>query len=918
MMQFPENIQFKYPWRKYQQRVLNELESHLTDNHLHIIAPPGSGKTVLGLEVSIRLNKPTLIFAPTIAIRNQWIQRFCELFLQQDETPDWISRNIRKPAFLTVSTYQGLYAACNNLADYEEDDEELGLEEDEDAHNSSNPKPRPRRKKIDNSAEVIALLKAQNIGTIVVDEAHHLKNAWWDSLNSVKAALKPTIVGLTATPPYDSSFAEWQRYSQLNGPVDAEISVPELVIENDLCPHQDYIHFSEPNMNEKQRLREYRKRLKDLVTIIGSDIEFIQNLKKHPYYTEPHKHLKTLYSSMEFYSSMLIFMHHVGQEITKHHLEVVGSKHLEIPELDSNWLEMLLNYYHTQNDVVFKECVEHKEKMFNMLKRNGAVERGRIILNNGKRMSGILSRSISKMDSIQSIVDFEFSTLKNKLRMVILTDFIRKEFLPSNENDTPELNKIGVIPIFEMLRRANPHQIKLGVLSGSLIVIPKSAHEAFMASCISHGHHNVKCSPYPCDGNYIVVTSSEQLKHDIVHIITGIFEQGHIEVLTGTKSLLGEGWDAPSINSLILASFVGSFVLSNQMRGRAIRTQRDNPEKTGHIWHLVCVDVEEEFGGEDFDLMSRRFRAFAGVTRTGQANIENSISRMQLPDNRQDKAKVDFLNNEMLESASERKRLIHRWQEALLKGNTLIEEIEIPFPSKKKTYKRSRAVYLRKTISSLFVSLGSGITAFSEVYSEAFSRSLSHMKSPKDVIIFITAMLGITSLFFGRRFFRAMRLYIKYRDISKDIKNIGKALVMTMCRVEIIKTDFNTLKVVSNKDETGAVFCHMEGGTTFERSLFLSALQETVSSVDSPRYIIQRKSLLFDILPQKDYHPVPEVLSKNKSTAELFANQWIRYVGNCKLISTRTIAGRKIVLKSRISSLSAQFQKKSDRKHKWL
>ncbi|MGB3182022.1 MAG: DEAD/DEAH box helicase family protein [Cyclobacteriaceae bacterium] len=65
---FPSDITFKHEWRKYQKRVLDELEVHLDDNHLHIIAPPGSGKTVLGLEVAVRLDKPTLIFAPTVAI----------------------------------------------------------------------------------------------------------------------------------------------------------------------------------------------------------------------------------------------------------------------------------------------------------------------------------------------------------------------------------------------------------------------------------------------------------------------------------------------------------------------------------------------------------------------------------------------------------------------------------------------------------------------------------------------------------------------------------------------------------------------------------------------------------------------------------------------------------------------------------
>lgn len=116
MKEFPKGIKFKYEWRKYQKRVLDDLQEYFGDNHLHVIAPPGSGKTVLGLEVAIRLNRPTLILAPTIVIRDQWIQRFCELFLRIREKPDWISRDIRRPEFLTVVTYQALYAASINTS----------------------------------------------------------------------------------------------------------------------------------------------------------------------------------------------------------------------------------------------------------------------------------------------------------------------------------------------------------------------------------------------------------------------------------------------------------------------------------------------------------------------------------------------------------------------------------------------------------------------------------------------------------------------------------------------------------------------------------------------------------------------------------------------------------------------------------
>mgnify|MGYP002348238194 CR=1 FL=1 len=100
---FPDNINFKFSWRKYQKELLDELHIHLKNNHFHIIAPPGSGKTILGLEVMRRVGKPTLIFAPTISIKNQWIERFCELFLKTNEVPEWISTDLRNPGFLTIA-----------------------------------------------------------------------------------------------------------------------------------------------------------------------------------------------------------------------------------------------------------------------------------------------------------------------------------------------------------------------------------------------------------------------------------------------------------------------------------------------------------------------------------------------------------------------------------------------------------------------------------------------------------------------------------------------------------------------------------------------------------------------------------------------------------------------------------------------
>ena len=65
-------MKFSGTWRSYQQKVLDNLQRHLSDEKLHIVAAPGAGKTILGLEVIRRIGKPCLILAPTITIKNQW------------------------------------------------------------------------------------------------------------------------------------------------------------------------------------------------------------------------------------------------------------------------------------------------------------------------------------------------------------------------------------------------------------------------------------------------------------------------------------------------------------------------------------------------------------------------------------------------------------------------------------------------------------------------------------------------------------------------------------------------------------------------------------------------------------------------------------------------------------------------------
>lgn len=54
-----KNLHFKGKFRSHQQKVLDNLNAHLKDNKLHIVAAPGAGKTTLGCDIiSLDIKNP--------------------------------------------------------------------------------------------------------------------------------------------------------------------------------------------------------------------------------------------------------------------------------------------------------------------------------------------------------------------------------------------------------------------------------------------------------------------------------------------------------------------------------------------------------------------------------------------------------------------------------------------------------------------------------------------------------------------------------------------------------------------------------------------------------------------------------------------------------------------------------------------
>lgn len=101
------DVRFDGDFRPYQSEVLAHADEYLQDKKIHIVAAPGAGKTVLGLELIRRLGRPALILSPTVTIRSQWVQRFCERFLPENaDRAAYVSEDICAPG-LAVSLLFG-------------------------------------------------------------------------------------------------------------------------------------------------------------------------------------------------------------------------------------------------------------------------------------------------------------------------------------------------------------------------------------------------------------------------------------------------------------------------------------------------------------------------------------------------------------------------------------------------------------------------------------------------------------------------------------------------------------------------------------------------------------------------------------------------------------------------------------------
>ncbi len=853
-------LNFLFDWRPYQAKVLQNFSVHIQDDHFHIVAPPGSGKTILGIEIIKRIGKKTLILAPTLTIRNQWEDRL-QNFFTSDCNFTQLSFDIKQPSDITFSTYQALHSFYKSF------------ETKETYYN---------------------FFKKHQIEVLLLDEAHHLKNAWWKCLFDLKEQHMQTVVALTATPPYDSENSEIQKYFKLCGEIDDEIVVPDLVKEHNLCPHQDLVFLSKPEDQGINFITDFRLKIAQFVTDILKDEAFISFLKQHRFYAKTEENLEELYKYSDFFSSMLIFLHEAGERIPFEKLRVLGfdkDEEIDFPSITNEWVQILFQHLLVTDrenlieDEVYLDVLEKK------LRKLAVFSNNKVNLIGSELLYKSLSNSPSKLKSITAIVQQEQQNLQDELRCVILSDYIRKEYLNATLAEIKEIKKLGVIPIFHHVRTTTKNKNSLAVLTGSLVIIHSSnITKLGLIDAID----NYNYTPLKSDTEFVILTTKNSSKHSIVEVITQLFELGHIKILVGTKSLLGEGWDAPSINSLILASVVGSFVTSNQMRGRAIRVDSKSPDKVGLIWHLACIDTSDEFGGRDFEILARRFNAFLGISNNEKTVITSGIGRLQLPINFIDND-IQQQNKKTLELSKNRSLIAQRWKKATSHGTGVSKELTF-FNEKNKQYPKQKKLYYQDIVK---YTVGEIIVGLSFFLPEFIIKNFNVLLQ-KGIVYFLFALSSALGLTFGYKIYKSVQLYVYFGLIHKKIAKMATAILESLHELNHLTTPINEIQINTELLAKGNVSCTILGANRYESTLFIKALDELLQPIDNPKYLLIKTSWFRRKLKLHHFFPVPEIFGVRKKECQVFLSHWNKHMGKSKLVYTRTMEGRKLLLKARL------------------
>ena len=772
-------------------------------------------------------------------------------------------------------------------------------------------------------------LAREGYRTIVMDECHHLTGHWAEVILAFLEQHEDAfIIGLTATPPRDRSPRELQRYLSIVGPVDAEVPLAAVVRDGLLSPFQDLARFVIPTERERMFIHNRYEAVQGVIEKLAHTPDGIDPL---PLWVE-RRLLEPQWRGRRYEDFAVLSVE--APRFAAALIRFMHSRHLGLPRgvfdpqevpqpLGVSDLGLIIEDYIEGHLADIPGGAPLAGEALAALEPFGFHRQGDRLVRKVSPVSRVLAFSGAKLAAMREVLIQEMSILDRELRAVVLTDYVKThgagESAPEELLD-PEAG--GAIAAFRSLL-ADPRTDALDpvLVTGEAVLVDDEIAEQVLEQGQSYlQRQGIKAELRLIPGEgfcSLEGKGSGWCSRTYVGLITDLLKQGVTRCIIGTRALLGEGWDCEPLNTLVDLTSVSAFVTVNQVRGRTLRLDPEEPAKTANNWDIVAVLPGITGGEADLERFFSKHERFYGPTddgdlERGAGHVHPSLTHLSRDALFESMAAI---NEELLDWSANRSRAFKTWRVGTPYRDEEIASLELippalslldigqppkgaseraPHPSGR----RSKAVTpanpviraVDNEISALsgkrwpaLVSLLAFPLAIGIISKMGFANPLFWAAG---VVIMMT--LGVIFLQWGALSFKIMKMQRKM-SVWEYASSASLALAWAMKRCGLLSEEARP-QLTRRSDESIRV--RLEEASAEESSSFAEALKELLGPFKRQRYLLVSYLPSLPRSPWKAMawradrdrvaavtYPVPSLLASHREKADQLAWIWSHYFG---------------------------------------
>jgi superfamily II DNA or RNA helicase len=895
------------PLRVHQREALAALAGAWRDAEhprAWVVLPPGAGKTRVGIEAvaaEIREHPDTraVVLAPNTAIQSQWIAEARATGLDASDDKALTST-------LTCLTYQSLAVFDSGAAD------------DDDSVQSVVDRLHP------NGVELFDRIRSLARLVLVLDECHHLLEVWGRLLAELLEAVdRAHVLALTATPPESLVGEQRALVDRLFGTIRYRVSVPAVVKEGHLAPFDELVWLTTPTPAEEDWLTSEAVRFTELTTLLTTPgfgaVGFYAWLAAR--FVEPVPATTTWAALAEREPDLCdaaLRMHHAGLLALPAGARL-REEHRHAPSAD-DWVRLLgdwlLRHVAESDDPADAEVLATVRAALPSVgyqwTRRG-VRRGRSTIDR------VLARSYAKPGAAAQIIAAEHAALGDRARVLVLCDHERASVtVPVTLDGVQDAEAGSALAALEVLL-TDPGTAVLNpmLVTGSVVAAAESTlHDlvAFVAAPDPELAARLRVEA----GSSVATCSSGWTSRTWVAHVTAYLEAGRTQVLVGTRGLLGEGWNARGVSTLIDLTTATTLTAVVQTRGRALRTDPTWPDKVATNWTVVCVSEAHPKGDNDWSRLVRKHQGFHGVDADGDivdgvAHIDASFSPFAPPP----VASFDALNARMLVAAADREAVREAWRVGEPYDDVTLASLRVrpaspaPVPVEEVVTIAPVAPTWRLGPDGLATSVPlpdtSWRTPLALAAGTAGASAAATVAGPWALVVAgglgALATLG-QALVTGRDHTSVLTSWVRAQVAltsgTPPLEAVAAAVVDGLLAAGLTSVGSSALAVDLHP---GGEYRFRLVGTEADAEVFATAFDEAIGPVGAPRYLVSRytdaalpdgpirtrrgaRATLRAARPAGEvWHPVPTILGRNATLAGHYLAAWRTWVGEGRLLA---------------------------------